>query len=249
MAPPLLLHRCRSGAGNDRAPADAPSRPLRERPARRGRPMPPRRRMCVAGDDRAGRADALIEERRAGRGHLEVRIDPAGRVAGGEPAEQAVPAAAVAGHRAAQEPHPRHGQHRRAAAGGRRPRGARSLGGRPADRQAQRRGDRHAGRARQRLRDAGGIARRLQARARRARTREEGHHAARVAAPLADLGSGPGDARLEAGPHRRGIGVRRQRTQRPAPKATRLRQPHRRARRTAVATDPAGNLVGVAGPR
>jgi Helix-turn-helix domain len=88
-------------------------------------------------------------------------------------------------------------------AGGRRPPGARPLGGRPVDRQAQRHRDRHAGRARQRLCHARAAARRLQARARRARARPQGADAARGAAPLADLGPGAGDARLQADPRRR----------------------------------------------
>ena len=50
---------------------------------------------------------------------------------------------------------------RRAPARGRRPPGARPLGGRSVDRQAQRHRHRHAGRARQRLRHARGAARRL----------------------------------------------------------------------------------------
>jgi IS30 family transposase len=63
--------------------------------------------------------------------------------------------------RAAQEPHPRHGQHQPTASRGRRAPRAGPLGGRPDDRQAQPDGDRHARRARQWLRDARAVARRL----------------------------------------------------------------------------------------
>ncbi len=59
------------------------------------------------------------------------------------------------------------------------------------------------GRARHRLCDARCAAPGLQARPRLGRTRCEGPDAARGAAALADLGPGPRDARLEAGPHRR----------------------------------------------
>ena len=61
-------------------------------------------------------------------------------------------------------------------------------------------GDRHPGRTHHRLHDAGCAARRLQARAGRDALAAKITDAARDAAPLADLGPGPGDARLEAGP-------------------------------------------------
>jgi len=54
-----------------------------------------------------------------------------------------------------------------------------------------------------RLRDARPIARRLQARAHRPRPYSQDQDAARVTASLADLGPGPGYARLEASPCRR----------------------------------------------
>ncbi len=76
---------------------------------------------------------------------------------------------------------------------GRRPRGLRPLGRRPADgKPPEPGGDRHPGRALDPLLPAGRPARWHGGRAGRRRPGKEHHHAARPAAPLADLGSGIG---------------------------------------------------------
>ena len=102
--------------------------------------------------------------------------------------------------RAAQEPDPEHGQHQRAP-GRSRPTGrARPLGGRPDHRQAQPDRDRHAGRAHQRLHDAGARCPTATSPSRsRRRWPRRSRPCPRRLRRIADLGPGPGDARLEAG--------------------------------------------------
>ena len=145
-----------------RARAGRSDVPLLARADRRA-PAPPVPRR--PGDVGVDRDDLPVALRAVARG-TQARTDHV-------PAHRAVAAQARPHRRPAQEPHPRHGQHRRSPARGLRPRGARPLGGRPADRQAQRHRDRHPRRTRQRLRDAHLTTRWLQARARRARPHQE----------------------------------------------------------------------------
>src|SRR5215213_10029135 len=94
----------------------------------------------------------------------------------------------------AQEPHPRHGEHRRAPTRSGRAGGAGALGGRLAGRPAQRQRHRHPGGAGHRVHDAGVPTRRLQARAGGTSAGRQDGQLARDAAPLAHLGPGRRDA-------------------------------------------------------